>query len=255
MLRPELNGIRMRIKYINKPGDEIYFVDEGKARHITSRETYEAMFRDWNDIWTITFPQSQMIDFGDDISDGIPICRWGPHYYFSDGKYTRHINDPQTMAYCHLKTENIPEPSSDPAKGPFIGSPVKWEPKHNGNRVKTWNDAPVYLIDQGQKRHILDMDTLHSLFGPDERAWGADSLDDIPTGPDITSQIRLYRANDQPGVPQTFLLDNGYKRWIKSENAMQHYGFARGTVNDMSWVNLSRYADGDPIEWPADNIA
>jgi hypothetical protein len=253
MLYHKLNGLRIKISNTND--GEVYFVDEGKARHIPDVETYNAMFNNWDFIWTISFSQHNMIDIGRPIpKGGYPIFHWGPDFYFDDwssdlSSGSRHIANPQTMLYCNFKSDT-PSPSQDPREDSRgLGSPIAWVPV-DGNRVMAGN--AMYLMDRGQKRHIKDPATYISLFG-DTEARVADSLDDIPSGPDIaTPSTRLVRVSDMPDQ-QTYLLDNGFKRLIKGANTMSYYSFNGGTVTGMSWAYLLEVPDGSPIAWPIDN--
>ncbi len=259
MLRPELDGLRIKIENIND--DKIYFVDRGMARHIANPQVYNGMFRDGNGIWTFKFSHNDMINIGKQITNEMAIFHWGPDMYFADigdkqGQDCRHILDPQTMDRCHFKTD-VSQPSKNPQDDPFrLWAPLKWIPKFNGNRVKTAGKDATYLIDQGKKRQIRDPATYTALFGNGDRPQIVDNLDDIPNGGDMyNAGTMLVTAPDQPGGAKTYLLDNMRKRLIVDGNALTYYGFVGGRVTRMTWGQLFEYPDGDPIAWPAQNIA
>jgi hypothetical protein len=252
MLRPEMNGLIIRIFNSNNNGNDTYFVDEGKARHITIRDTIGAMFNSNAHLFDFTFNHADMIDIGASMDNGHLFLYDNKYYIWDEHKY-RHIVDPATMNRYNFNWDADKGPLN-PADFPkLVGSPIQWIPKFNGNRVKTHNDPAAYLIDKGKKRHIVDPDTFYSLFGHNDEVQLVESLDDIPLGPDLSNRTtRLVTANDQPGGAHIYLLDQGLKRIIEGTYAMDSigYGFWAGHVTNMAWSTLLECPDGSPIVWP-----
>ncbi len=257
MLRPQLNGLLIRINYSNSNGQEIYFVDEGVARQYIPSGKFDDMFRGNAHVIDITFSHADLIDIGPGMN-GLLLQYHGAYYVAEkNGKY-RHVADPQTMTRCNFNPDakaSIIDPLDYPET---LGTPIQWVPKDNGCRVKTRNNDAIYLIDQGKKRHIHDPETYISLFGGFDQARLVDSLDDIQTGVEIIKRTTgLIISNDRPGGPQIYLMDNGYKRMVLGTNtkASYGYGFGAGQIANVPWGQASEYPDGAEIIWPDQNLA
>lgn len=257
MLLPELNGLLIRIFNSNSNGQEIYFVDEGKARQIMPGDKFDAMFNQNARVFDFTFEHKDTIDIGTTMVGSI-FFQYDKNYYMWDENKNRHIVDPATMYRCNFNGSAKRSPTNPLDFPDMLGRPIQWIPKHNGNRVKTPNDPAIYLIDRGLKRHILDPNTYTSLFGSNDQVQFVQNLDDIPNGPELSNKTTgLVRANDQPGGAHVYLLDHGYKRLISGNHAMEAigYGFGGGHVTNMSWFTLFEYPNGRPIVWPPENQA
>jgi hypothetical protein len=254
MLRPDLNGLRIRINESN----EVYFVDEGKARHIADEKTYNATFKDWDNIWLITFTEKNMIDIGLEIKKDLSLSYWEGHYFMNDApegnddnrSYRRHIADDNTMVryhfqkrpYVHVTTTRQFE-HLDPTRGA-----IKWNPVYNGDLFRTSKDDRIYLMDQWKKRHIQDTETLHSLFGEGDAIPVVDNLDEYANGLVLSSKTtRLIRVKNHTEI---YLQDHDVKRLITDQNAMAYYRFARGRINEVAITDVEGVHDGEPIRWP-----
>jgi hypothetical protein len=99
---------------------------------------------------------------------------------------------------------------------------VMKRPDLEGLRVRLAGNDAVYLIDQGQKRHIHDPTSYGNLF----RTWDNIHVDldveAIDSGLPIDAGAFLFRCYDSPKV---FLYDAGRKRWIQSPATMDRYQF------------------------------
>jgi hypothetical protein len=108
----------------------------------------------------------------------------------------------------------------------------------NGYRLrKTFKDAPIYLIDEGAKRHIADPPTYDALFRDWDGIVSDIDIDDIDDGPQIEPGTMLFRVNDTKPV---YLLDIGkkQKRLITSPAAMDKYHFNWDRVQKDPGVSL-----------------
>jgi hypothetical protein len=110
----------------------------------------------------------------------------------------------------------------------------------DGLRFRMPGDDAVYLIDQGQKRHIADPFVYNALF----RDWQNIHLDidiaSIDTGPAIDDSAFLFKCFDSAKV---FLFDQGKKRHVATTAVMERFQF--------NWDQVQRYNSPlSSIGWP-----
>src|SRR5262245_11146865 len=78
------NGTRIK----NPDGPEIYLVDEGRRRHISSPDTYNALFENWDGIVSGQGAQAlmQLIPEGYELRDAALVKGYNlPEVYLIDG--------------------------------------------------------------------------------------------------------------------------------------------------------------------------
>ena len=99
------------------------------------------------------------------------------------------------------------------------------QPELNGVKAKAHDGKieALYLIDEGRKRLIPDHNTYDRLF----MDWGGIvqnlHLEEIETGPPISSGAALVQAEGQTAV---WLIDNGRKRRVDGHpDTMEKYRF------------------------------
>ena len=96
-------------------------------------------------------------------------------------------------------------------------------PELNGVRARTQGEEELYLIDEGRKRLIPNRETYNTLF----MDWGGIvqnlRLDEIESGPPVSSGAVLAQAEGQNAV---WLIDNGLKRRVDGHpETMDKYRF------------------------------
>ncbi|HUY90485.1 MAG TPA: hypothetical protein VMV10_17235 [Pirellulales bacterium] len=99
------------------------------------------------------------------------------------------------------------------------------QPELNGVKAKSQDEGGevVYLIDEGRKRLIPDHETYNTLF----MDWGGIvqnlRLDEIETGPPISTGAALVQAEGQTAV---WLIESGHKRRVDGHpETMEKYRF------------------------------
>ncbi|MDB4778389.1 hypothetical protein OAG68_02925 [bacterium] len=111
-------------------------------------------------------------------------------------------------------------------------------PDLNGVRVKTAASPDIYLIVDGELRHIPSPEIYDRLF----KSWDGivvdNNIDRIVMGKPLTDAVLIKGSNS----PDVFLLDRGVKRHISSPATMSHYNFA------WNRVHTSPQAEVDAIE-------
>jgi hypothetical protein len=129
----------------------------------------------------------------------------------------------------------------------------------NGLRVRLPATAPIYLIDLGKKRHILNPQVYNELFSTGEGVIDDIDVDEITTGELIPRTAILFRCVDpsqsEEDSCKVFLLDgvqpNQVKRHIISPPVMDRYKFNWDHIHIWN-VPLAaiKYPDGSPITNP-----
>lgn len=115
-------------------------------------------------------------------------------------------------------------------------------PDLSGVRVKSPNDAAVYLIDpEGYRRHIPDPDTYNNLF----RDWSGIIVDidvrNITAAAALSPGAILAKSPDRPEV---YLVSNGIKRHIWSPAVMDKYHFSWEKIRTLPQVSLDAIPAG-----------
>jgi hypothetical protein len=118
-------------------------------------------------------------------------------------------------------------------------------PELNGVRARTQGEEAVYLIDEGRKRLIPDHDTYNTLF----MDWGGIvqnlRLEEIESGPPITSGAVLAQAAGQTAV---WLIESGRKRRVDGHpETMDKYRFKWPPVK-LPPVVLDCIPIGNPVQ-------
>jgi hypothetical protein len=237
--RPDLDGL-----FIQLPGGStVYLIDQGQARPLPNDHSFtNALFNPRGKVWTV----SLQIDIGPSVDPQQAGLAMGPGqtaiYWYDEGERIRHIADPETFERYNFNSNSI----QTAALEPVATEELSWVPKYSGNRIKALSAPEVYLVDQGMKRHITDGLTSHLLFG-DTLPARIDSVDGIPSGPDIGSDTRLIKGDQSPEI---YLYDQGTKRHILDPNTMSYYRFAMGTLEGRPQAVVDAMPSGDDIAWP-----
>lgn len=120
------------------------------------------------------------------------------------------------------------------------------QPELNGVKARTHdgNVESLYLIDEGRKRLIPDHETYDRLF----MDWGGIvqnlQLDEIETGPPISSGAALVQAEGQTAV---WLIESGHKRRVDGHpEVMEKYRF-RWPPAKVPPVVLDCIPTGNPV--------
>lgn len=120
------------------------------------------------------------------------------------------------------------------------------QPELNGVKARAPSEGPeaIYLIDEGRKRLIPDHETYDRLF----MDWGGIvqnlRLEEIETGPPISSGAALVQAEGQTAV---WLIESGHKRRVDGHpEVMEKYRF-RWPPAKVPPVVLDCIPTGNPV--------
>jgi hypothetical protein len=259
MLRNDLDGQHVQVQ--GNPA--IYLMDQGLKRHIPNMDTYQRLFGASPGPPTM-LSQADLdnIDEGPPLSNLIQLAKEqnNPAVYLVDPDYQikRWIKNMPTFTHYSFAAANIKEVQPGLLGAISIGPIIVWpepstlRPDLDGQRVQVQEQPEIYLMDQGLKRHIPNMDAYQRLFGaspgPPTMLSQAD-LDAIQEGAPFSTLVQLVRTQGEANI---YLLDPDYqvKRWIQDMPTMTRYGFATANVQEVSPGILDAITTGPTIAWP-----
>jgi hypothetical protein len=113
---------------------------------------------------------------------------------------------------------------------------------HEGHRLRI-ADGTIFLVLDGQLRHIPDPPTYASLFG-NVAAEQTVIIGHAPAGPALTSGAVLAKPDNGPEI---YMVSNGQKRHILAPQVMVKYGFDHGSVKVVPHVLIASISTGNNI--------
>lgn len=110
----------------------------------------------------------------------------------------------------------------------------------NGLLLKSGPD--IFLIENGHKRHIINLDAFTGKGFDWGRVQEVDQgvINGIPDGPPVAVLLK-------GSGPEIYLLDRGAKRHIQTLDAFEAANFVWDDVRFVSDSELTRLSDGPPI--------
>jgi len=162
--------------------------------------------------------------------------------YLMEGGYKRHLaNMKALLGWNYFGTQIF-----DVSWGMMTTIPDKDEIYF----IASLNDK-LYLLDQGKRRWIPDMETAIAWDGSDVLNRVTPVTDDFinqysTLGDNVT---RLVKGNIPP-PPRIYLMEGGYKRWITDWNSYLFYELSMGSYSEYSDALLSYIPEGPPISYP-----
>jgi len=128
-------------------------------------------------------------------------------------------------------------------------------PQYNGKRFNC--GGAIYMVMDGQKRHIADLDTFDRLCrNHDCYAVPQSFIDEIDTGPDLRGCCLAQIANRETTDDPVYLIDteNHIRRRIVSPAALDLYNFSNDPVR-IDWWIMDAIPEGDPIDLVSESQA
>jgi hypothetical protein len=124
-------------------------------------------------------------------------------------------------------------------------------PRANGILIRSPVNGGIYLLEEGERRHVPSALAAATNHLDLDRAIGvtAGEIDSIPAGPAIKpGEGALLKKPDSAGI---YVLDDtgtGYvRRWVSSRAAMETFGLKYDQVHTVSSATLDSYAAGAPL--------
>jgi hypothetical protein len=118
-------------------------------------------------------------------------------------------------------------------------------PELNGRLIRLHDQSPpIYLVDEGRKRHVPNPETFNNLFRDWNRLDEVPDLNDIDDGTPISNGAILARAVNTAPV---YFIDNGVKRHIASPDTMDRYYFDWNKIRGVDQIMLDNIPTGQTI--------
>lgn len=118
-----------------------------------------------------------------------------------------------------------------------------FRPELNGFHLKDPSSPAIYLILDGQKCHIPNLETYGTLFRANPSTISDTPIETIADGPSLSNGATVAQA---AGHPEFYLVTNQVKRHIANPKAVNDYQFRGDPVILPKWV-LDLIPDGKPI--------
>ncbi len=179
-------------------GAKVYVMRRGLKRHIPHPVTFDAQGFLVGHVNVIPDSTLNAIPVGDALldvlADGNLLKGSGAEVYVMEGGVKRHITSPSVMAACGYGWDAVLRIrdhllKSIPVGEPLSGPPCPHVSPPDGSLLKG-SDAPVYVMQDALKRHIVDPDS----FSTCGYLWGnVNTIEDstlvaIPAGDDIVGE-------------------------------------------------------------------
>lgn len=105
--------------------------------------------------------------------------------------------------------------------------------QYEGKRLKRANSNLIYLVLDGQLRHIPSWNAYTELFENNNwQEWSDEQLATIPLGPPFGGNLALVAEGPkQNSGEKVYLRDGNIIRWIRNPDAMRRYDFSFGRVH------------------------
>lgn len=132
--------------------------------------------------------------------------------------------------------------------------------------VRIQGQDPVYWLQNGKAYHVLNMDIINNMSGLS--GWGSDQIYEYPADaleivpPETSPAEGIFvqapdfistgsGSNDLliklPDDPKIYLIENGQRRWITSEDVFNEQGYDWNDIITVTPSILALIPEGDPI--------
>ncbi|TSC90951.1 MAG: peptidase S8 and S53 subtilisin kexin sedolisin [Candidatus Berkelbacteria bacterium Licking1014_96] len=228
---------------------EVYLLESGKKRHVTSPEVFHSWF-DWEDLIIVSSSEMSFYAAGGDLGfrPGTLIKASGdPKVFLVDGGNKRHIVSPEIFAGLGYQWANVVSisPSEEDRYNrtddlSSVGSHI------NGTLIKTAGAPEVYLLDGGKKRHIPNPEVFNSRYQWAEIVFiSNDEMSNYAVGDRIGFRPgSLARASNQP---QVYVITDTTKRHISSPSVLSLLGYRWERIILTTESELNNYTTGEPL--------
>ncbi|MGW4237401.1 hypothetical protein ACWEJP_11240 [Streptomyces sp. NPDC004749] len=148
-------------------------------------------------------------------------------------------------ALLGLGASPVASAADAPAPTHGASAQVKGEhPELNGYRIKTVNNASVYLVLDGKRRGIPNEATYFNLFRSWDGIQNVIDIDRIDDGGNLSDGAMLAKT---PSSATVYLVSNGVKRGITSAAVFDKYSFDWDKIVTVSAVVLDAVPNGPVI--------
>jgi hypothetical protein len=243
---------------------EVYVMQSGKRRHVTSRDAMDACVYAFEDIRSLPASRVDAVPTGDLLSGprcprlapatGSLVKGDGGAIYLMRHGLRRHIPDPVTFEGLGFGRGSVDIVSE---------SLLSWVPVGNvlpslladGNLISAPDRPEVYVMQSGKKRHVTSLDAMRACgySFADIRSLAASRIDAIEIGEPASGppcpSILLKEGHliKSSGSAAIYTMRSGLKRHVPDAATMDANGYLFGNVDIFGDSFVSSIPTGAPL--------
>ncbi|MBI2583017.1 N-acetylmuramoyl-L-alanine amidase [Candidatus Azambacteria bacterium] len=228
------NGSLMRS--YNRP--EVYLVDGGKKRVITSATLFNRNGYDWNNIQTLTDRELGLYPAGDPIiwPDGTLVREAGnPKVYLVEEGKKRHLTSAHLFGILNVNSKSVLMLETGELRFYPLGKPLVFP---DGTAIRD-PKGRVYLVENGEKRYAPTPLKGKKIVSLDQTA-----IDAYPDGPSLPYPNGSLLADAEGKV---LYIKNQLTHWITNPQVFRTLGFSWKKVIKLPARDFSVYGAGANI--------
>jgi len=243
-------------------GPEVYVMQGGARRHITSPAALSGCGYDWDAVRVIPDFRLDRIPSGGALSgppcphlrlaDGTLVRATAPGIFVMMGGIKRHLPNPVTFEAEGFLWGNV-NPIPDSSLDSILSGDAVLDALAGGNLLRG-TGPEVYVVDGGAKRHVINPTVLAGCgYGWDAvRIIPNARLNTIPTGsplagPPCPHLVPPSGTLVRGGGPEVYLMEGGLKRHIPNLVTFEAGGLLWGNVNNIPDSALNTIPTGDAL--------
>lgn len=241
------------IRVKDKP--TVYMVEDGVKEPIPSEEVLASQGLTFNDVEIVGQEEADTYSDGDAVnySDGTIVQEEGtPEVYVIENGEKKHIQDPQAFTGLGYNWGNIVRVKAGILGLYGNGNPLKANSTHpEGALIRVEGNPKVYAIEGGKRVPISDI----QLFNARKYDWNKV----LVVNENQAKKFEMGKSLEYPDGSllrakngSVYKIDQGKKRWIRSEEDLKKAGFKQNKVLNVDDSELSGFEDG--LDVVADDI-
>jgi hypothetical protein len=167
--------------------------------------------------------------------------------FLLDGDHKRPIPSMEVFAKIGFNPEEVEDVTSEDLDGYLMGEPVTLEGAYPlGQLLQNTTTGGVYFVQDGVRHPIWDRSLLDANW-PGRRIIGmaAAELDTLPSGDPV--RFRDGTLVKAPNDPAVYVIEDGAKRSIPSEEVFLGYGYRWSSIITTSDRSLTLHPTGEPL--------
>lgn len=220
--------------------NEVYAIQNGQLYHIYGSADLTSLGYSWSQLIRLKPGSVQLFtNSGKKLFHPGRLVRVAntPEVYLIDGAFSRrHIPSEDTMIQYGFSFNNVQVVKSSDLNGYTVSTPLN-------KLIKDMSDK-YWLVDSGKRWGLADESIVNAylLVTAEATPLNDSILSYVPSQGELTY---LVRARDRLEV---YKIENGNKRWIKSEQAFISNGFSWSQVKVMSQSFVNSLQNGTDIQ-------
>ena len=243
-------------RLVNAFGGGVFLVDNGKKRPIPNIETFYSNYYKWSDVLTVTsselslIPDGTILPYNVNFRNGRLVNAPSQGVFLiENGQKRAFPSETIFLSYGYKWSDVLTITTTELSLIPS-GTILVYNINNLEGRLVASFGGGVFLVDNGKKRPIPNIETFYSNYykWSDVLTVTSSELSLIPDGTILPYNVnfrngRLVNAPSQ-GV---FLIENGQKRAFPSETIFLSYGYKWSDVLTITTTELSLIPSGTPM--------